>query len=54
MKQRDQALKMALKNNSEHERRSFITLRNRVAKELRQAKATFCINAITEAKGNAK
>lgn len=52
MKQRDLALKMSLKKKSEHEKRSFVTLRYR--KEIRQAEATFFINAITDAKGNAK
>ncbi len=50
MKQRDHALK----NKVEHERRLFITLRNKVVKELRKAKASFFINAISEAKRNAK
>lgn len=54
MKQRDRALKMSLKNKMEHERRLFITLRNKVVKELCMAKATFFINAISEAKGNTK
>lgn len=54
MKQRDQALKMALRNNVEHEKRLFTTLRNKVVKELKKAKATFFINAISETKGNSK
>lgn len=54
MKQRDVALKMALKTKTEYDKRVFTTLRNKVIKDLRNAKASFFINAIAEAKGNAK
>ena len=54
MKQRDHALTMALKNKVENERCLFTTLRNKTLKELRKAKSMFSINAINEAKGNAK
>ena len=39
MKQRDQGLKMALKNKSEHEKRSFITLGNRGDKGVKTSKS---------------
>lgn len=54
MKERDRALKTALKSKTEHDKRRFTTLRNKVTKELRQAKASLFINIINEAKGNCK
>uniref|UniRef100_A0A8C7CP59 Reverse transcriptase domain-containing protein n=1 Tax=Oncorhynchus kisutch TaxID=8019 RepID=A0A8C7CP59_ONCKI len=54
MKERDNALKIALKSKLEHDRRRFTMLRNKVMKEIRQAKANFFINIIGEAKGNSK
>lgn len=54
MKQRDVALKMALKTKTEYDKRVFTTLRIKVIKDLRNAKASFFINAIAKAKGNAK
>lgn len=54
MKQRDHALKQALKSKLEHDKRTFVMLRNKVIKELRKAKANFFINIIGEARGNAK
>lgn len=41
MKQRDHALKLALRSKTEHEKHLFTTLRNKVVKELRKAKASF-------------
>jgi hypothetical protein len=54
MKERDYALKIALRSKLEHDRRSFTMLRNKVLKEIRQAKANFFINIIGEAKGHSK
>lgn len=54
MKERDHALKIALKSNMEHDKRRFTTLRNKVTKELRQAKASLFIDIINEANGNSK
>jgi len=45
MKQRDLALKAALKSKLPHERQ-FQNLRNKVVKELRQAKANYFIKLI--------
>lgn len=54
MKERDLALKSALKSKQMHDKRKFTTLRNRVVKELRHAKASLFINKIREGKGNCK
>ena len=53
MKQRDSALKTALKSGIPHKRK-FQGLRNKVVKELRQAKANYFIKLINESKGNSK
>ena len=54
MKQRDLALKQALKSKLEHDKCKFIMLSNKLIKELRKAAANFFINIIGEARGNAK
>ena len=54
MKERDQALKIALKYKKENDKRRFTSLRNKVTKELRQAKAALFIGIINEANGNSK
>ena len=54
MKERDYALNIALRFKLDHDRRRFTMLRNKVMKEIRQAKANFFINIIGEAKGNSK
>ena len=52
MKQRDLALKAALKSKLPHDKRKFQNLRNKVVKELRQAKANYFIKLIEDSKGN--
>ncbi len=42
-RQRDDALKIALKSRLAHDRRTFQHLRNTVVKELRKAKAKFLL-----------
>ncbi len=54
MKQRDLALKAALKSKLPHDKRKFQDLRNKVVKELRQAKADYFIKLIDDSKGNSK
>lgn len=54
MKQRDFALKAALKSKLPHDKRTFQNLRNKVVKELRQAKANYFIKLIDDSKGNSK
>ncbi len=54
MKQRDLALKAALKPKLPHDKRKFQDLRNKVVKELRQAKADYFIKLIDDSKGNSK
>lgn len=54
MKQRDLALKAALKSKLPHDKRKFQYLRNKVVKELRQAKANYFIKLIEDSKGNSK
>lgn len=54
MKQRDHAPKMAIKTKNAHNRKIFTTIRNKVTKEIRNAKTHFFINAIRHARGNAK
>lgn len=49
MKQRDHALKLALRSKMEHDRRLFTTLR-KVVKDLRKTKAKFFIKPINEAR----
>ena len=43
MKELDDALKIALRSKLEHDRRRFNMLRNKVMKEIRQAKANFLL-----------
>lgn len=45
MKQRDHALKLALRSKMEHDRRLFTTLR-KVVKDLRKTKATFLLSLL--------
>lgn len=52
MKRRDFALKTFLKSRSSTDMVLYKGLRNRVIKELRNAKATYYISVIREAKGN--
>lgn len=54
MKQRDHTLKISLKTKAAHNRQIFTSLRNKVTKEIRNAKANFFINVISNARGNAK
>jgi len=52
MKERDHSLKLAVKSG--HNRHQFITLRNRVVREIRRSKADFFITALNSARGNSK
>ena len=54
MKDRDSALKRALKSGHSSDRLIFTTLRNKVLRNLRKAKADFFIRIINEAQGNGK
>lgn len=54
MKERDQLLKQSLKSGLTIDQQKFTSLRNKVIKRLRQAKAKFLINTIEEARGNGK
>lgn len=54
MKERDNALKLSLKSNSLTDRHIFVSLRNRVIKEIRAAKSNFFVDLIRDAKGNHK
>lgn len=54
MKQRDRALKISLKTKWVNDRQTFISLRNKVVREIQSAKASFFINIISTARGNAK
>ncbi len=54
MRQRDHALKIALKSGLAHNRRTFQHLRKKVVKELRKAKAKFFIDLINDAKRNSR
>ncbi len=51
MKKRDTALKKAIKSGLQQDRLLFNSLRNKVVKTVRQAKAQFFINILNEAKG---
>lgn len=53
-RERDLALRKALQAKQIHDKRNYTTLRNKVIKELRLAKATLFINKIREGKGNCK
>lgn len=52
MKERDRSLKLSVKSG--HNRHQFISLRNRVVKEIRKSKADFFISALNSARGNSK
>ena len=54
MKERDNALKHSLKSNSLTDRHIFVSLRNRVIKEIRAAKSNLFVDLIRDAKGNHK
>ncbi len=54
MKERDISLKRALTTKSTTDRHRFTSLRNKVTKAIRYAKANFFITIINEAKGNTK
>ncbi len=54
MKERDHLLKQSLKTGLTTDRQKFTSLRNKVIKRLRQAKANFFIDTIEEARGNGK
>ena len=54
LKKRDHALKISLKTKRVNDRQTFTSLRNKVVKEIRFAKANFFINIISTARGNAK
>lgn len=47
MKQRDYALKTAIKTKTTHDRHKFTSLRNKVTKEIRTTKANFFIELIS-------
>lgn len=54
MKDRDNALKKAIKSKLSCERQKFASLRNRVIRQLRKAKADFFITIIKNCHGNSK
>lgn len=54
MKERDQLLKQSLKTGLTTDWQKFTSLRNKVTKRLRQAKANLFIDTIEEARGNGK
>lgn len=54
MKERDFALKRALKSGHSNDRHIFTSLRNKVVRNIRKAKAEFFIRVIDEARGNGK
>lgn len=54
MKERDQALKIANKTKSTHDRGRFTMLRNKVVRSLRKAKADFFLTIIEKSNGNTK
>ena len=54
MKERDYALKRSLKTGHRSDRQIFTSLRNKVTRNLRKAKADFFIKVIEEARGNGK
>ena len=54
MKERDSALKRSLKTKFNIDRHRFTSLRNKLLKVIRKAKANFFITIINEAKGNTK
>lgn len=54
MKERDLALKMAIRTNLFHDKYHFAMLRNKVIMGLRKARADFFMTIISEARGNSK
>lgn len=54
MKQRDYALKIAIKTKTTHERDKITSLRNKVTKEIRTAKTNLFIGLTSNTRGNAK
>ena len=54
MKERDSALKRALKTGNSSDRYTFTGLRSKVLRNIRKAKADFFISIINEAQGNGK
>lgn len=54
MKERDFALKRALKSGHCNDRHIFISLRKKVVRNIRKTKAEFFIRIIDDARGNAK
>ncbi len=52
MKERDNALRSYLKTKSLTDRHIFVSLRNRVTKDIRAAKSNFFINLLHDTKGN--
>ncbi len=54
MTKRDTALKKAIKSGLQQDRLLFNSLRNKIVKTLRQAKAQFFVNILNETKGNSK
>ncbi len=54
MKERDQLLKQSLKTGLTTDQQKCTSLRKKVIKRLRQAKANFFIDTIEEARGNGK
>lgn len=54
MKERDNALKLSPKSNTLTDRHIFVSLRNKVIKEIRAAKSTFFVDLIRDAKGSHK
>ena len=54
MRQRDYALKTAIKSGLAQDRRIFQQLRNKVVRELRKSKENVFINIINDSKGNSR
>ncbi|KAK0142318.1 putative RNA-directed DNA polymerase from transposon X-element [Merluccius polli] len=54
MRERDSALKKSLKTGYSSDRQIFTSLRNKVVRNLRKAKADFFIKVIEDARGNGK
>lgn len=54
MKERDAALKKAIKTKLSHDKHYFVMLRNKVTTLLRKSKANFFLTIISEARGNSK
>lgn len=54
MKERDLALKRAIKTNRPHDKHHFAMRRNAVTSMLRKSRANFFLAIISEARGNTK